>query len=87
MRVENKNDRLTMPDECDSCEAPTENLKRASYNGRGGWQVSWLCCYCDVAFSDKYDGSDGVYDTTNRTLGRLLNVLERNLTKKIACSK
>jgi len=49
MRVENENDRMDDPGECDNCSVEAE-LERFSYFGPGH-QVEWLCCYCTEDFT------------------------------------
>lgn len=71
MRVENKDDRSEMPEECDRCMTMTRRLTRYYHFGPGH-NVDWLCKYCGHDFSH---GQDKVV----KSIAAMFNVLERSL--------
>jgi hypothetical protein len=66
MRVNHKNDRQDAPDECDNCGSEVRLIRYESYGP--GFQVSWLCHYCDRV--------TGTMTGENRALCQGLNALE-----------
>jgi len=73
MKVDNKTDRLEMPEECDNCGYMTK-LERFYHFGPGH-NVNWLCPYCCL------DHSHGQNDII-KTIAGMLNELEKRITKK-----
>ena len=73
MRVENENDRMEMPEECDNCgsEVPLTRY----YNYGPGHNVKWLCHYCDL---DHTQGES----VELKSIAAMLNELERTLAAK-----
>uniref|UniRef100_A0A6H1ZPQ5 Uncharacterized protein n=1 Tax=viral metagenome TaxID=1070528 RepID=A0A6H1ZPQ5_9ZZZZ len=70
MRVENKNDRWKMPEECDYC-GYFASLKRFYHYGPGH-QVDWACPYCSLDYTQ---GKDIVV----KSIASMLNELEKRL--------
>ena len=67
MRVDNENDRMEPPEDCDTCGSEVP-LTRFRWYGPGH-QVAWHCAYCAVANEHNI----------TRTLGAMFNVLEFRL--------
>jgi len=73
MRVENENDRMEEPEECDWCRTTAGGLTRHAHYGPG-YQVDWLCKYCENGY-----GHSG--NTTIASMAAMFNVLEKRIKK------
>ena len=79
MRVDNENDRMKMPEECDRCGYPTDKLVRHSHYGPG-YQVDWLCRYCEVDFTR---GNDDIV----KSIAGMFNTFEEIILKTLGGSQ
>ena len=69
MKCEKTTDRITKPEECDSCGSEAE-LTRYEHFGPG-IQIDWLCPYCAVCFTDN--------TKITKSVASMLNLLEKRL--------
>ncbi len=74
MRVDDPDERMDNPGECDDCGYLIDDLERFSHCGPG-YQVSWLCKYCAVSHAPG--------DDIGRTLAGMFHVLEKTIIDKM----
>lgn len=70
MKVDNENDRMEMPEECDYCSSDVDLERYYSYGP--GHNVDWLCPYCSVCFTK---------NPTLRSIASMFNTLEERLKR------
>ena len=74
MRVENKNDNMVQPEECDWCGAMGVELERF-YRFGPRHNVAWLCPYCR---NDFCRGENNVV----KSVSAMFNVLEKRIKRE-----